>query len=125
VLTDGGPEFKRAFDEPCAALGLRHTRTKPRHAWTNGFVERLQQTIQHEHWRVVFRRHYFTRRAVLHRTLQQFSGSITSNGHTTATAPGAAPRPRSSSARERSLVEFMTNHSGTAEVTTPTRVWTY
>jgi transposase len=72
VLTDGGPEFKRAFDEACAALGIRHTRTKPRHAWTNGFVERLQQTILHEHWRVIFRRHYFTSRAVLHRTLQQF-----------------------------------------------------
>lgn len=72
VLTDGGPEFKRAFDEACAALGIRHTRTKPRHAWTNGFVERLQQTILHEPWRVIFRRHYFTSRAALHRTLQQF-----------------------------------------------------
>jgi transposase InsO family protein len=72
VLTDGGPEFKRAFDEACDALGIRHTRTKPRHAWTNGFVERLQQTILHEHWRVIFRRHYFTSRAVLQRTLQQF-----------------------------------------------------
>ena len=28
VLTDGGPEFKRVFDEACAALGIRHTRTK-------------------------------------------------------------------------------------------------
>lgn len=72
VLTDGGPEFKGAFDEACAALGIRHTRTRPRHAWTNGFVERLQQTILHEHWRVIFRRHYFTSRAALHRTLQQF-----------------------------------------------------
>jgi hypothetical protein len=42
VLTDGGPEFKGAFDVACRALGLRHTRTNPRHAWTNGFVERLQ-----------------------------------------------------------------------------------
>ncbi|HEX3236506.1 MAG TPA: DDE-type integrase/transposase/recombinase [Gemmatimonadales bacterium] len=56
VLTDGGPEFKGAFDEACHALGLRHTRTKPRHAWTNGFVERLQGTILQEHWRVAFRR---------------------------------------------------------------------
>jgi transposase InsO family protein len=72
VLTDGGNEFKGTFDEVCAARGLRHTRTKPRHAWTNGFVERLQQTILHEHWRVVFRRTYFTGRAALHRTLQRF-----------------------------------------------------
>jgi hypothetical protein len=26
-----------------------HTRIKPRHAWTNGFGERLQQTILMEH----------------------------------------------------------------------------
>jgi transposase InsO family protein len=72
VLTDGGNEFKGTFDVVCAARGLRHTRTKPRHAWTNGFVERLQQTILHEHWRVVFRRTYFTGRAALDRTLQRF-----------------------------------------------------
>jgi transposase InsO family protein len=72
VLTDRGNEFKASFDEVCAALGIRHTRTKPRHAWTNGFVERLQQTILHEHWRVVFRRYYFTGRAALQRTLQHF-----------------------------------------------------
>ena len=51
VLTDGGPEFKGAFDVACRELGLRHTRTKPRHAWTNGFVERLQGTILQELWR--------------------------------------------------------------------------
>ena len=72
VLTDGGNEFKGVFDDACATLGIRHTRTKPRHAWTNGFVERLQQTILHEHWRVAFRRTYFTGRAALHRALQRF-----------------------------------------------------
>jgi transposase InsO family protein len=34
----------------CRTLGIRHTRAKPRHAFTNGFVERIQQTILHEHW---------------------------------------------------------------------------
>ncbi len=58
VLTDGGGEFKASFDDTCPELGIRHTRIQPRHAWTNGFVERLQQTILTEHWRVVFRRHY-------------------------------------------------------------------
>jgi transposase InsO family protein len=72
VLTDGGPEFKGAFDVACRELGLRHTRTKPRHAWTNGFVERLQGTILQELWRVVFRRRYFTSRAALHRALDGF-----------------------------------------------------
>src|SRR5205823_6277022 len=49
VLTDGGPEFKGAFDEACRQLGIRHTRTKPRHAWTNGFVERV--TCRSPRWR--------------------------------------------------------------------------
>ena len=72
VLTDGGPEFKGAFDAACRRLGIRHTRTKPRHAWTNGFVERLQGTILQEHWRVAFRRRYFTTRAALQRALDGF-----------------------------------------------------
>jgi transposase InsO family protein len=72
VLTDGGGEFKGAFDEACRALGIRHTRTKPRHAWTNGFVERLQGTILQEHWRVEFRRRYFTSRGALQRPLDCF-----------------------------------------------------
>ena len=72
VLTDGGSEFKGAFDEACRDLGIRHTRTKPRHAWTNGFVERLQGTILQEHWRVTFRRRYFTSRVALQRSLDGF-----------------------------------------------------
>lgn len=72
VLTDRGSEFKGAFDETCRALGIRHTRTQPRHAWTNGFVERLQGTILQEHWRIQFRRRYFTSRAALQQTLEAF-----------------------------------------------------
>jgi len=72
VLTDGGSEFKGAFDEACEELEVRHTRTKPRHAWTNGFVERLQGTILHEHWRIVFRRRYFRRRFQLQASLDSF-----------------------------------------------------
>lgn len=72
VLTDRGSEFKGEFDEACRARGIRHTRTKPRHAFTNGFVERLQGTILHEHWRVEFRRRYFTRLGQLERSLQGY-----------------------------------------------------
>jgi transposase InsO family protein len=72
VLTDRGSEFKGAFSEACQELSIRHTRTKPRHAWTNGFVERLQETILHEHWRVEFRRRYFTRLAQLDTSLQGY-----------------------------------------------------
>jgi len=72
VLTDGGSEFKGAFDEMCRQLNVRHTRTQPRHAWTNGFVERLQGTILHEHWRIAFRRRYFRRRHQLQVSLDSF-----------------------------------------------------
>jgi transposase InsO family protein len=72
VLTDGGNEFKAGFDLALAQLGIRHTRTKPRHCWTNGFVERLQGTILHEHWRIAFRRRYFTSRRQLQDSLDGY-----------------------------------------------------
>ena len=43
VLTDNGKEFKAGFVSASAVHQVTHTRTKPRHAWTNGFVERLQE----------------------------------------------------------------------------------
>ncbi len=72
ILTDGGTEFKGAFAQACRDLGIRHTRTKPRHAWTNGFVERLQGTLLQEHWRIQFRRRYFTSRRQLQESLVAF-----------------------------------------------------
>ena len=72
VLTDGGSEFKGVFVLACRSLDIRHTRTKPRHAFTNGFVERLQQTILHDHWRIEFRRRYFTRLHQLERSLESY-----------------------------------------------------
>jgi transposase InsO family protein len=72
VLTDGDSEFRGASEDACHELGIRHTRTKPRHAWTNGFVDRLQGTILHEHWRIQFRRQYFTGRLAMQRTLDAF-----------------------------------------------------
>src|SRR5439155_2898518 len=48
VLTDNGSGYKRTFHEHATALGLRHTRTKPYHPWTNGRVERFNGTIQRE-----------------------------------------------------------------------------
>jgi len=72
VLTDGGSEFKAEFDQACRELNVRHTRTKPRHAWTNGFVERLQGPILHEYRRIAFRRRYFRRRHQLQASLSSF-----------------------------------------------------
>ena len=72
VLTDGGPEWKAAFRAACRTAGLEPRRIRPGHAWTNGFVERLQGTILTEHWRVVFRRTYFTQAGQLERALQRY-----------------------------------------------------
>ncbi|HKV43695.1 MAG TPA: integrase core domain-containing protein, partial [bacterium] len=56
----------------CRDVGIEHRRTKPRHAWTNGFVERLQGTILTALWRVAFRRTYYTSTGQLERDLQAY-----------------------------------------------------
>ena len=48
VLTDNGTGYKRTFSEACRALGIRWTRTKPYHPWTNGRAERFIRTVQRE-----------------------------------------------------------------------------
>ena len=48
VLSDNGNGYKVRFDLACRQLGVRHTRIRPRHPWTNGRVERLNGTIQRE-----------------------------------------------------------------------------
>jgi transposase InsO family protein len=72
ILTDQGSEYRRAFDQVCAENHIRHTRTRPRHAWTNGFVERLQGTILSELWRIEFRRRFFTNAAAMQTTLDRY-----------------------------------------------------
>ena len=48
VLTDNGTGYKRRFAAACAELGIRWTRTRPYHPWTNGRVERFNRTLQRE-----------------------------------------------------------------------------
>lgn len=48
VLTDNGTGYLSSFTKAAAVLGLRHTRTRPRHPWTNGRVEAFNGTIQRE-----------------------------------------------------------------------------
>jgi transposase InsO family protein len=74
ILTDQGSEYRGPFDQACQQLLVRHTRTRPRHAWTNGFVERLQGTILTELWRVEFRRRFFTAVAQLQVALDRYLG---------------------------------------------------
>lgn len=48
VLTDNGTGYKRRFAAACDELGIRWTRTRPYHPWTNGRVERFNRTLQRE-----------------------------------------------------------------------------
>ncbi|HEY8806506.1 MAG TPA: IS481 family transposase [Candidatus Limnocylindria bacterium] len=49
VLSGNGSAYKSfAFRDACASAGIRHTRIKPRHPWTNGRAERFIGTIQRE-----------------------------------------------------------------------------
>ena len=48
VLTDNGTGYKKIFAAACADAGIRWTRTKPYHPWTNGRAERFIRTLQRE-----------------------------------------------------------------------------
>ncbi|MDI6839653.1 MAG: DDE-type integrase/transposase/recombinase [bacterium] len=57
LLTDCGTEYttwhesakpNHKFEKMCHRLGVRHTTTKVRHPWTNGYVERLNKTLLDE-----------------------------------------------------------------------------
>jgi transposase InsO family protein len=67
ILTDNGTEFvcrgwleeAHPFVDHLEASGIQHTTTKIRHPWTNGHVERFQQTVLKEFYQRVFQeRHY-------------------------------------------------------------------
>jgi len=72
VVTDGGPEFGRAFRERCRTLGIRHRKLPPRSPDLNAFVERFQGTVLHLHYRVAFRYRYYTSAVTIDADLQAF-----------------------------------------------------
>ena len=43
VRIDNGTGYKRIFGAAAAELGVRWTRAKPYHPWTNGWVERFNE----------------------------------------------------------------------------------
>ena len=49
ILSDNGNGYRsHAWRDRCAELGVVHTRTKPRHPYTNGKVERFNRTLRDE-----------------------------------------------------------------------------
>jgi transposase InsO family protein len=48
VMTDNGAGYKNSFRDACAALGIRHCRTRPYTPRTNGKAERFIQTSLRE-----------------------------------------------------------------------------
>jgi len=72
ILADQGNEYRGAFDRACVEGNIRHARTKPRHAWTNGFVGQLQGTTPTELWRIEFRRRSFTGDAAVQAALDRY-----------------------------------------------------
>jgi hypothetical protein len=48
IQTDNGSEFKKYFEKAAKEAGLTHLFTYPKHPKTNGFVERLNWTVQDE-----------------------------------------------------------------------------
>ena len=66
VLTDQGVEFYSArhkdcdsyFTRICKRCHIKHTVTKPAHPWTNGYAERLNQTIWQDFYLCLLSRPY-------------------------------------------------------------------
>jgi transposase InsO family protein len=77
ILTDRGTAYCGAPDRhpdelSLAVEGIEHTRPKTRSPQTNGMVERVQQTILHEFYRVAFRKTLYTSLAPLQADLDAF-----------------------------------------------------
>jgi len=79
ILTDQGVEFYSArrkeslsyFARICKRCGIKHTVTKRAHPWTNGYAERLNQTIWQEFYLCLLSRPYASIEA-LNDDLQRF-----------------------------------------------------
>ncbi len=81
ILTDCGTEFttwhqeampNHEFEKTCKKLGIKHTTTKVKHPWTNGYVERLNKTLLDEFYSVAFRKKRYESMEVLQIDLDNF-----------------------------------------------------
>jgi transposase InsO family protein len=77
ILSDNGAEYCGKRDEHAYQLFLQlneieHTRIKVRHPQTNGAVERLNQTIQEEFYKVAFRKKLYSSLEEIQADLDEF-----------------------------------------------------
>jgi transposase InsO family protein len=89
ILTDNGNGYRStAWKTRCAALDIRHTRTKPYHPATNGKVERFNRTLADEWAYARLWKSERSRRLALDRFLHRY------NHHRHHTAIGGPPISR-------------------------------
>ena len=60
VVVDGGPEFKGAFTRACERLDINRRQLPARSPNLNAFVERVQGSVLHLHYRTAFRYRFYT-----------------------------------------------------------------
>lgn len=73
VTTDNGSEFRNHhFDAELDKLGAVHTLIRPGRPQSNGFVERVQQTILEECWKPAFARYLVPKYMGLRRELDRY-----------------------------------------------------
>lgn len=80
ILTDNGTEFvcrrwpngSHPFVDHLEANGIQHTTTKYKHPWTNGHVERLQQTLLREFYQRAFQETHYESVRQLERDLEEY-----------------------------------------------------
>jgi len=79
LLQDNGKEFtthfsgaNHKFKQACDRNNIRQSFTKTKHPWTNGYAERLNQTILDEFYSVALRKKIYTSVEQLQKDLDEF-----------------------------------------------------
>lgn len=81
MLTDNGKEYtalttkgkeKHLFERMLRKESIRHSLTKVRHPWTNGYAESFHKTLLNEFYHLAFRRKLYTSLEELQQDLDEF-----------------------------------------------------
>lgn len=81
VLTDNGREYtaltkqgkeKHIFERILRRHGVRHSLTKIKHPWTNGYAESFHKTLLNDFYHLAFRRKIYTSLEELQKDLDEF-----------------------------------------------------